>query len=329
MSIADKQMMFRDIEKNLNEYFTVNDVNKIMTIVIEGTSGFEISKTAEEASDAESEEFLNAFLDAERVEGRSEQTIERYRYIISRMYESLNVPIRKISVFHLRSYFTEEKKRGISDSTLNGNRQVLSAYFNWLQKEGLLTENPIVNLNSIKSTKKVRKPYTSVDIEKLKECCENNRDKAIISILLSTGCRISEICGLNRNDINFVTKEIVVFGKGRKERTVFIDDVTVMQIKRYLMERTDDKEALFIGKHSERLTSGGIRKMLHKIAEKANVDNVHPHRFRRTLATSLIDHGMAIQEVAAILGHDKLDTTMKYVYIDKSSMHDSYRRYAN
>lgn len=327
MSIAAKQVLLKDVEKKLGERFVVNDVNSIMQMLTETMSAYEVEQVIDTSTDSESEEFLKAFLDAKRIEGKSDKTIKRYEYVIKRMYDAIKVPIRKISVFHFRSYFTEEKKRGVSDSTLNGIRQIFSAYFNWLQKEGLLVQNPIVNLNAIKSTKKVRKPYTSVDIEKLKECCENNRNKAIISILLSSGCRISEICGLNKEDINFVTKEIVVFGKGKKERTVFIDDVTVMQIKRYLMERTDDEEALFIGKRGNRLTTGGIEKMLHKVAEKAEVDNVHPHRFRRTLATNLIDHGMAIQEVAAILGHEKLDTTMKYVYINKSNIKNSYNKY--
>jgi site-specific recombinase XerD len=145
--------------------------------------------------------------------------------------------------------------------------------------------------------------------------------------LLSTGCRISEICALNRNDIDIVNKEILVLGKGNKERTVFIDDVTAMLLQRYLEERKDDSEALFVGKGTSRLKPGGIRKILNAVATKAGVENTHPHRFRRTLATSLIDHGMPIQEVAAILGHEKLDTTMKYVYLNKTHVKNSYNKY--
>lgn len=327
MSIAAKQVLLKDVEKKLGERFVVNDVNSIMQMLTETMSAYEVEQATDTSTDSESEEFLKAFLDAKRIEGRSDKTIERYGYIINRMYESVKVPIRKLSVFHLRSYLTAEKERGVSDSTLDGTRQVFSAYFGWLQKEGLLTQNPTINLNTIKSVKKVRKPYSAVDIEKLKECCECDRDKAIISILLSTGCRISEVCGMNRDNINLVTHEILVLGKGNKERTVFIDDVTVMLIKRYLDGRKDDHEALFIGKGITRLTPSGIRKMLHNVADRADVDNAHPHRFRRTLATNLIDHGMPIQEVAAILGHEKLDTTMKYVYINKSNIKNSYNKY--
>ena len=328
MSIAAKQMLMRDIEKTVGSFLTVTDTNQVMQLLSEQIGMFEIEQTTVAAGGVESTELLTAYLDAKRVEGRSSKTIDRYEYILTRVFNAIGVPTKKISVFHLRKYFADEKDRGISDSTLDGTRQVLSAYFGWLLKEGLISQDPTVNLNPIKCIKKVRKPYSPVDIEKLKECCDNDRDKAIISLLLSSGCRISEICGLNRDSVDFVAKEILVLGKGNKERTVFIDDVTVMLLNRYLKGRGDLKPALFVGKGSDRLTPGGIRKMLKMVAAKAGVDNTHPHRFRRTLATNLIDHGMSIQEVAAILGHEKIDTTMKYVYIDKNNVRNSYQKYA-
>lgn len=327
MSIADKQTLMRDMETQIASFLTAENVVKVMRVLSENMNVFEINRIADGTSDAESEELLKTFLNAKKLEGRSDKTIERYEYIIRKMYDAVNAPVSKISVFHLRNYLSDEKARGISDSTLDGTRQVFSAYFGWLQKECLITSDPTINLNPIKSIKKVRKPYSAIDIEKLKECCAKTRDKAIIALLLSTGCRISEICALNRKDVDFINKEIVVLGKGNKERTVFIDEVTAMLLQRYLDERKDDYEALFIGKGSERLTPHGIRNLLHRIAVKAGVENTHPHRFRRTLATNLIDHGMPVQEVAAILGHEKLDTTMKYVYLSKNNVKNSYNKY--
>ena len=327
MSIADKQTLMRDMETQIASFLTAENVVKVMRVLSENMNVFDINRIADGTSDAESEELLKTFLNAKKLEGRSDKTIERYEYIIRKMYDAVNAPVSKISVFHLRNYLSDEKARGISDSTLDGTRQVFSAYFGWLQKECLITSDPTINLNPIKSIKKVRKPYSAIDIEKLKECCAKTRDKAIIALLLSTGCRISEICALNRNDVDFINKEIVVLGKGNKERTVFIDEVTAMLLQRYLNERKDDYEALFIGKGSERLTPHGIRNLLHRIAVKAGVENTHPHRFRRTLATNLIDHGMPVQEVAAILGHEKLDTTMKYVYLSKNNVKNSYNKY--
>ena len=326
MSVADKQTLICDIERKLASFLTADDITKVMQVFSESIGTFNISRVVDNVHDTESEELLKTFLSAKQLEGRSEKTIERYNYIIRRMYKVVNTPVSKISVFHLRNYLSDEKSRGVADSTLDGIRQVFSAYFSWLQKENLIVSNPTLNLNPIKAVKKVRKPYSTIDIERLKECCDKPRDKAIISLLLATGCRISEVCALNRNDINFISKEILVLGKGNKERTVFIDDVTVMLLQRYLEDRKDNLDALFIGKGSERLKPGGIRKLLNGIAKKAGVENTHPHRFRRTLATSLINHGMPIQEVASILGHEKLDTTMKYVYLNKTNVKNNYNK---
>ncbi len=328
MSTASKQVLLREIETALGGILTAGTVTEAMTVISEQLSVFNVEIEDDTGSDSESSELLQAYLEAKQIEGRSGGTINRYRREIQRLYDELRIPVRKISVFHLRKYLSDEKARGLSDSTLDGIRQVFSAYFGWLQKEGLLRENPTVNLGKIKSVKKVRRPYSEVDLEKLRETCSTDRDRAIMALLLSTGCRISEVCRLNRDSIDFDRGEILVLGKGNKERTVFIDDVAVMLVKRYLDSRSDTEEALFVGKGTSRLHPGGVRFMLKGLAQKAGVDNVHPHRFRRTLATNLIDHGMAIQEVAAILGHDKLDTTMKYVYLDKNNVKNAYRRFA-
>lgn len=328
MSIESRQMLLHDFKKRLNEVLTADDVEMVLSMLSEEIANYEIEKNASFGNEIESEELMDAYISAKRIEGRSEKTLDRYQYIINKLLDFVGIPIRSISIFHIRKYFSYEKERGISDRSLEGNREVLSAFFGWLFKEGLIQSNPIVNFGTIKYAKVNRSPYSNVDIERLKECCTNNRDKAIISFLLSTGCRVSEVCGLDRDDIDFTNKECTVLGKGNKERVVFIDEVTAMLLKRYIDSRNDDHNALFIGKGSNRLTPGGIRYMLKNVSKKAGVENTHPHRFRRTLATNLIGHGMPIQEVATILGHDKIDTTMKYVYIDKRNIKNSYRRYA-
>lgn len=328
MSIEAKQLLLHDLEKKIGSILTVDNTEEVMKLLSEQLSNYELEKNQSEGEDIESRELLEAYISAKKIEGRSDKTLERYQYVIEKMVKKIDVPLRKISVFHIRRYLADEKERGLSDRTLEGIREVLSAYFGWLQKEGLIASNPIVNLGAIKYQKLKRTPYSSVDIEKLKESCTNDRDKAIISFLLSTGCRISEVCALNRTDIDFENKECKVLGKGNKERIVFLDDVTAMLLKRYVENRNDEHEALFIGKGSARLTPGGVRYMLHRVADRAGVENTHPHRFRRTLATNLIDHGMPIQEVATLLGHDKIDTTMTYVYIDEKNVKNSFRKYA-
>ena len=237
------------------------------------------------------------------------------------------VPTRRISVYHLRNYLTHEKERGICENTLEGYREIFSAYFNWLQRESLIDRNPCVNLGVIKVPKKEKKTYTDAELERLNWFCGNIRDRAILHFLRSTGCRISEVTELNRDQVNLEALECVVHGKGDKERTVYLDDVAGMLLKEYLKKRKDDVPALFINKRQDRFQPNGIRAMLKKLAANAGVEHVHPHKFRRTLATDLARHGMPIQEVAKVLGHEKLDTTMKYVVLNKDDVKASYRRY--
>lgn len=329
MSLAAKQIFAKNIEKSLNSLLTADNVTATMEILFDNLNKYEMEMVNEESLNGESEDFLNAFLEAKQIEGRSNKTIDRYRYILRKAMKKLNVPLKNITIYHLRSYLMDMKKKGISDSTIEGIRGILCSYFVWLQKEGLLINNPCSNINAIKCAKKVRLPFSDIDIENLKAACDSTRDKAIINFLLSTGCRISEVCELNKDDIDFQNLECIVHGKGNKERTVYINNITCMFLKKYINERDDKNPALFISsKRKNRITPGGIRSRLKDIGKKANVENVHPHRFRRTLTTNLINHGMAIQEVAYILGHDKIDTTMKYAYIEKINVKNSYKKYS-
>ncbi len=327
MSVVAKQLFISDLTEQLESMLTVKTMTEVINAVNEVFNQYRLERCEEQIGQQDFEDILTSFINAKRVEGKSEKTLIRYEYIINRFREHDSTPIRKITVYNLRDYFSSEKKRGISDSTLEGIREVFSSFFGWSYREGLIPNNPIGNLSSIKCRKEVRMPYSDVDIERLKEACRSTRDKAIITFLISTGCRISEVCGLDRRDIDFQNLECTVLGKGNKERTVYLDSVAAMQLQKYLSERKDNDPALFVGKGTERLHPGGVRKRLNEIGETAGVENVHPHRFRRTLATNLINHGMPIQEVANILGHEKINTTMTYVYIDKQNVKNSYRKY--
>jgi len=199
--------------------------------------------------------------------------------------------------------------------------------FGWLWKEGLIVSNPCGNLEPIKCPKMVKKAFSPAELERIKEACGNNlRDKAVVCFLLATGCRIEETTLLNRNDIDLVNKEITVFGKGAKERTVYLDEIAASVLQRYFASRKDDSPALFPGRGSKRMTTGGLRAMLKRIEDKCGVENIHPHRFRRTLATILKKKGMPIEEISIILGHEDIRTTMKYICIDKTDIKHNYLR---
>ena len=236
-------------------------------------------------------------------------------------------------MYHVRNWLAAEKNRGIKDSTLEGNRQVLSSYFGWLFREGLIERNPMCNIGAIKVPKVEKETYSEVEMSKLMAACRTLREKAIISFLASTGCRVSEMVELNRDQVDLKNQEVVVHGKGNKERIVYFDSVTANLLERYLNRRKDKEDALFIGQQftknkPERLQAGGVRWLLNKIGKKAGVKHVHPHKFRRTLATEMARHGMPIQTVSRLLGHEKIETTMEYVMLKKEDLKSDYRRYA-
>lgn len=328
MAMIDKQILVKEVEKALYDKLTAKDINTVATALMNRLAVYELKRTEESKTAGDSEELLSGFLDAKRLSGCSEKTLTRYRYVIGRMLESVKVPIREITVYHLRGYLMDEKKRGIKDSTLNGNRQVYNSMFSWLKREGMIPINPCANLETIRKKREMRKPFSDVEIERLKEACTRLRDKAIITFLLSTGCRISEACDLNVEDIDLQNMECTVLGKGNKERKVYLNPVAELHLEDYLDERGKKEGPLFTGKGSERLQPGGVRTMLKKVAERAGVENVHPHRFRRTLATNLIKRGMTIQEVARVLGHEKIDTTMRYIYLDDRDVKNNHMKYA-
>ena len=328
MSIAAKTSFMKSVEEQLSDVLTVSQLNSVLGTVSANVECYEVEHADNQNGDTSSKDLLSAFLSAKEIEGRSRKTIEHYRYVLNRMLKAVPVSCSKINVFHLRSYLMELKDAGSSDRTLDGYRNVFNSFFGWLTNEGLLPRNPAANIAAIKSIKKVRPPFSDIDIALMNESCESERDSAIVHFLLSTGCRISEVCALNRSDIDLKKMECTVLGKGAKERKVYLNEVSAFMLSRYLDTRTDNMFALFIGKGSERMTPGGIRFMLKTLEKKSGVQNIHPHRFRRTLATMLINHGMPIQEVAAVLGHDKIDTTMKYIYVAENNVRTSYYKFS-
>ncbi len=324
--IESKVDFMRDVEMILSDKITVHDMNTVMKAIADVLEGYEMRAIPRE--DDAQDDLLNGYVSAKRVEGRSQKTIERYIYIIGRLMRFVNVPTRKVTVYHIREYLAAEKARGICDNTLKGYREVFCAYFNWLHRESLIDRNPAVNLGPIKVPKKKKELYTEVDLEKLKRACGNKRDLAIVLFLYATCCRISEVVELNRDQVVISSKKLIVHGKGNKERKVYFDAVTASALQEYLDSRKDGCEALFINRYKKRFHDGGIRAMLIRVAKVGGVFHVHPHKFRRTKATDMSRHGMPIQYIQAILGHEKIDTTMQYVQMDDDDVENNYRRFA-
>ena len=331
MSAEIKVSFIKELEQSLCDKVSASSLSSVLSTVSDVLEHYEFLRILR-TEESFSLDLFDTWISALKVEGRSPKTIAAYTGEVKKLLRDLNTPIRNITVHHIRSWLTKEKERGLSDTSLENKRQIFSSMFGWLWREGLIEKNPIANIGAIKVQKKVFEPYTDVEIEKLKEVCANARNPlrntAIISFLLSTGCRVGEVVKINRSDIDFQNKEVIVLGKGNKQRTVFFDDVTAMYLKRYLDSRKDLYPCLFLGQKINALTEGGIRNMLRTRGASAELQKVHPHKFRRTLASTLIAHGMPIQEVASILGHEKLDTTMKYVKLNKNAVRGDYHKYA-
>lgn len=325
MPSQDKVLLMHKIEDTLKPRMFANLLEEAVEDIQGHLDEFEVSRISEDA--VESDDLLNLYLDAKKIAGRTEKTLTRYQYIIERFLHSVHIKTRDITKAHLRQYFANELERGISERTVDGIRQVLSGYFDWLEHEGLIPRNPAYNIEAIRYEQKERLAFSYVDTELLTRGCTSLRDRAIIAFLMATGCRVSEVSGLNRSSVDLENGECIVFGKGRKERTVYLDDVAVLTIREYLASRSDTEEVLFVGRRGTRLQPGGIRAMLKKLAKNCGVENVHPHRFRRTQITRLLNRGMAIQDVAIIAGHTKIDTTMKYYADSKARIKNSYRMY--
>lgn len=324
MTIQERKTLEEILRKRLEDDVTVRQ----MTVITDALHrAFEDMEAMEHDAKAKTgNDYLTAFLQAKRVAGRSEKTLKRYKYVIERFLAAESVMPWAVTVDHLRHYFASELERGISESSIRGYQDTMSSFFGWCWREGLLQKNPCGNLEPIKCPKLQKTAFSSTDIELKKEACGNNaRDKAIVCFLLASGCRIEEVTRLNRNDIDFASKECTVYGKGAKERTVYLDEISVAVLQRYFATRKDNSVALFAGRRGERMTPSGIRSMLKRIEKASGVENIHPHRFRRTLATNLAKKGMGVQEVAAILGHEEVQTTMKYVCTEKDTVKHHYQ----
>lgn len=305
----------------------ISMVQDVLTLQL---SSYEVTERCTEVivRDDSAQGMLKKFLATKRVEGIADSTLQRYAEINGALIYYLGKPLAEISTYDIRFYLSMRRQIGkVSNRTLDGMRRCYSSFFGWLAAEGEISHNPCAALAQIKSRKVVKKPFSASDIERIREACNNIRDLALVDFLYCTGCRVSEVSRLDMEDIDFDRMECVVLGKGNKERKVYLTEVAVMHLQEYLKGRKDNSEALFAGK-GKRLKKSGIEAIVKRLGRLAGVGNAHPHRYRRTLATNLLDRGMNIQDVAAILGHADLKTTQVYCYISQANVKAAYCKFA-
>ncbi len=313
------------IQKDIQGILDKELQEKVMEVVKRRLQAFE-----EEVGKKNQTDYLSAFIAAKRVEGCSEKTLHYYESTIRNMIMEIQKPECRISTEDLRQYLDNYQRREtVSKVTLDNVRRILSSFFSWLEDEDYIIKSPVRRIHKVKTGKTVKETYSDESLEIMRDYCDNPRDLAMIDLLSSTGIRVGELVRLNIKDIDFDNRECIVFGKGDKERKVFFDARTKIHLQKYLNSRTDDNDALFVSllKPYDRLEISGVEIRLRKMGRELNIHKVHPHKFRRTLATMAIDRGMPIEQVQHLLGHQSIDTTLQYAMVNQVNVKNSCKKY--
>lgn len=307
------------------EYLSITQMKKLQEVIINTFAENVLDK-----SEIPNEDFLKMFLDAKQVEGCSGRTIKYYRTTIEHFISNNNNPVRKITTEEIREYLAEYQKiNNCSNVTVDNVRRNISSFFSWLEEEDYILKSPMKRIHKIKTKTVVKNVISDESIEKLRDNCKSIRDLAIIDLLYSTGIRVGELVNLNIDDIDLDGRECIVYGKGDKERRVYFDAKAKVHLKNYIESRTDENEALFVTLDSPhtRLKISGVEIRLRQLGRRLDLDRVHPHKFRRTMATRAIDKGMPIEQVQKILGHSQIDTTMQYAMVNQTNVKTAHQRY--
>ena len=303
-----------NLKKNLNQVLQDYDVEPIKACDLEN----------------DNQGLVEKFISAKRVEGCSEKTLKYYFATIETMTSSLKKDVRIIQTEDLRKYLTDYQiQKGSSKVTIDNIRRILSSFFAWLEDEDYIIKSPVRRIHKVKTVSNIKETYTDEELEVMRDNCEELRDLAIVDMLVSTGMRIGEMVLLNREDLDFNERECIVFGKGSKERIVYFDARTKLHLQEYLKSRLDDDPALFVTLRApyKRIQIGGIENRLRELGKSLKISRVHPHKFRRTLATMAIDKGMPIEQLQRLLGHQRIDTTLQYAMVKQSNVKLAHRKY--
>lgn len=324
-----KRRIMEEIVQKMLPHLDNAQLQKLQEVLEHSLYNCEISGKVTEAED-DSQKLIDSFVYAKRTEGCSEKTLKYYRTTIEAMTRAIDKGVRHMQTDDLRAYLTEyQEKHGSSRVTIDNIRRILSSFFSWLEDEDHILKSPVRRIHKVKTATNIKETYTDEELEKMRDNCTELRDLAIVDMLASTGMRIGEMVLLNKVDINFNERECVVFGKGDKERVVYFDARTKIHLQNYIDNRSDENPALFVTLRAPytRITIGGIESRLREMGKTLEIEKVHPHKFRRTLATMAIDKGMPIEQLQQLLGHKRIDTTLQYAMVKQSNVKQAHRKY--
>lgn len=324
-----KQDLIKDIVQGMLPHLNNAQCEKLQAVLQYALAKYEVTEGKEQESNSE-QNYIELFLSAKRIEGCSEKSLKYYKATIEMMIATVEKSIKHIETDDIRRYLTEyQEKKNSSKVTIDNIRRILSSFFSWLEDEDYILKSPVRRIHKVKTGTNIKETYSDEALEMMRDNCIELRDLAIIDMLASTGMRVGEMVLLNRNDIDFNERECIVFGKGNKERVVYFDARTKIHLQNYLDSRIDNNPALFVSLKAphERLRIGGIETRLREFGKQLGLHKVHPHKFRRTLATMAIDKGMPIEQLQQLLGHKRIDTTLQYAMVKQSNVKLAHRKY--
>lgn len=313
------------ILNEMAEYLSISQMKKLQEVLLKN-----LQEPEEVISESTNFDYLDMFIAAKKIEGCSDRTVTYYKSTVEHLLKSIDTPIRKITTDEIRNYLARyQEKGGCSKTTVDNIRRNISSFFSWLEEEDYILKSPMKRIHKIKTVQPVKETISDELIEKLRDACLCKRDLAMVDLLYSTGIRVGELVRLNIDDISFEERECVVFGKGDKERRVYFDAKAKLHLQDYLKERKDNNPALFVTLDApyERLKISGVEIRIRNLGRSINAEKIHPHKFRRTMATRAIDKGMPIEQVQKILGHSQIDTTMQYAMVNQSNVKNAHRKY--
>lgn len=325
-----RNALIQSIRESLSTVLDVQTTEIVTQKIIILLGDYDVTKKSTDlvVYDDSNHKLLKRYSACMYVDGKSKKTIYQYQKALNHFLESVQKPVNEIGAYDIRYYLATKKESGVSDRTLENIRSYLSAFFQWLTEEELIQKNPCANIKPIKYADVQRMAFSSVEIDALRHSCKTLKERAIVEMLISSGVRVSELCDLDISDIDFQNMAVHVrHGKGDKERITYINDVARVHLQKYVSQRYNISTSLFCNHNGERITTAGIRHILKNISNRANVKDVHPHRFRRTFATELAKRGMAVHEIQRLMGHTDISTTMGYVCVDDIKIKASYRQF--
>ena len=325
-----KEELMEEVMQHMLSYLDNAQMKQLRQVMEQALCRYDVTDLEMKPEEDDSHTLIARFIAAKRIEGCSEKTLKYYQTTIDAMVASIGKSVRHIHTENLRTYLTEyHSKKQSSRVTIDNIRRILSSFFSWLEDEDYIIKSPVRRIHKVKTASSIKETYSDEDLERMRDNCEKLRDLAMIDVLASTGMRVGEMVLLNRDDINFAERECVVLGKGDKERIVYFDARAKLHLQEYLNSRTDDNPALFVTLRTphERIQIGGIEYRLREIGKQFNIPKVHPHKFRRTLATMAIDKGMPIEQLQRLLGHQRIDTTLQYAMVKQNNVKMAHRKY--